>query len=44
MTEDEEREVLEKIRAANAKNRGYASFFSWPLDRDLEEASIASIC
>lgn len=42
MTEDEEQEILDQIRAARAKRRGYADFFSWPTNRDLEEYSIAS--
>lgn len=42
MTEEDEKEILAHIRAANAKRRGYADFFSWRTNRDLEEWGICS--
>ena len=42
MTKDDEKEILAQIRAANRKRRGYADFFSWPSNRDLEEWGICS--
>ncbi len=42
MSEEDDKEILVQIRAAIAKRRGYADFFSWPLNRDLEEWSICS--
>lgn len=35
-------EVLRKIREAIARRRGYADYFSWPADRELEERMIAA--
>lgn len=37
MTEDEEREIAAVIRQATAKARGYADYFGWAANRDLEE-------
>ncbi len=42
MTEEDEEEILAQIHAANAKRRGYADFFSWPINRDLEEWGVCS--
>lgn len=42
MTSDDETEILALIRAARAKARGYADFFGWATDRDLEEWDVAS--
>ena len=30
------------MRAARAKARGYADFYAWPIDRDLEELGVVS--
>lgn len=40
MDDGEEREILKLMRAARAQARGYADFFHWPLDRDLEEIGV----
>ena len=32
---------MDRIKEAIARRRGYADYFSWPLDRDLEEYGIA---
>jgi hypothetical protein len=42
MTSDDEVEVFAQIRAARAKARGYADFFGWAIDRDLEEWGVVS--
>lgn len=39
---DDEREILALMRAARAKARGYADFFGWAVDRDLEEWGVVS--
>lgn len=40
MDEGKRREILKLMRAAQAQRRGYADFFHWPLDRDLEERGL----
>ena len=42
MNADDEKEIIAKIRAARAKARGYADFFGWATDRDLEEWGVVS--
>ncbi|NUU69500.1 hypothetical protein HTZ98_01505 [Ralstonia solanacearum] len=37
MTPEDEKEIAAIMRAALAKRRGYADFFGWATDRDLEE-------
>ncbi len=37
MTPEDEKEIAALMRAARAKSRGYADFFGWAIDRDLEE-------
>lgn len=39
---DDETEILDLIRAARNKARGYADFFGWATDRDLEERGVVS--
>jgi hypothetical protein len=36
------REIVDLMRRASAKNRGYAEYWAWPLDRKLEEEHVAS--
>lgn len=40
MDEDDEAEIASMLRAARLKARGYAGFFEWRLDRDLEELGV----
>lgn len=40
MSPEGEREIYEAMRAAREAARGYADFFGWAPDRDLEEQSI----
>ncbi|MFL6643163.1 MAG: hypothetical protein ACJ8GM_02410 [Paraburkholderia fungorum] len=40
MTPEDEREILSLMREARKKDRGYANFFSWSIDRDLEELGV----
>jgi len=40
MEEDENAEILAAMKAAIDGSRGYAEFFTWPPDRDLEEAGV----
>jgi len=42
MSSDDEKEIFTQIRAARAKARGYADFFGWATDRDLEEWGVVS--
>lgn len=42
MNNNDEKEIIAQIRAACAKARGYADFFGWATDRDLEEWGIVS--
>jgi hypothetical protein len=37
MTDDEEREIVAAMREAMKKARGYADYFGWAANRDLEE-------
>jgi hypothetical protein len=37
MTDDEEREIVVAMREAMKKARGYANYFGWAANRDLEE-------
>ncbi|MBC7945566.1 MAG: hypothetical protein H7X91_09975 [Burkholderiales bacterium] len=37
MTSHDEAEIVDLMRAARAKARGYADFFLWSTDRDIEE-------
>jgi hypothetical protein len=43
MDTQEEKEIIARIKEALARSRGYADFFSWPLNRDLEEYDIVKI-
>jgi hypothetical protein len=36
-------EIARLIREAQRRRRGYADFFSWPLNRDVEEAHTAAL-
>ena len=40
MTPEQEAEVLALMRRARERDRGYASFFGWAIDRDLEELGV----
>ncbi len=40
MNKDEDHEIVAALRAARAKSRGYADFFGWSTNRDLEELGI----
>ena len=40
MNKDEEHEIVAAMRVARAKSRGYADFFGWPTNRDLEELGV----
>src|SRR3569833_3368780 len=42
MTSDDEADILALIRAARKRSRGYADFFGWAIDRDLEESGVIS--
>ncbi len=42
MTPDDEAEILALMRAARQRSRGYADFFGWKIDRDLEESGVLS--
>ena len=39
---EEEKELLEIIREARKKARGYADFFGWGADRDIEEWGVVT--
>lgn len=41
MSPENEKAIARAMRAARDKTRGYASFFEWPTNRDLEEQIIA---
>ncbi len=41
MSPEEEHAIAEAMRAAREKARGYADFFGWATNRDLEEQAIA---
>ena len=40
MTDDERREIVAAMREAIARARGYADYFGWRPNRDLEEAGV----
>ncbi len=42
MNSADEHEIFTQMREARAKARGYADFFSWAIDRDLEEWGVAT--
>jgi hypothetical protein len=42
MTTEEEKEILELMREARNKARGYADFFGWGSDRDIEEWGVVT--
>lgn len=42
MTTEEDREILHLMREARNKARGYADFFGWGTDRDLEEWGVVT--
>jgi hypothetical protein len=42
MTSDDEAEIRALMRAAKERSRGYADFFSWAINRDLEESGVLS--
>jgi hypothetical protein len=42
MTVDDEAEIVALMRAARAKARGYADYFGWSPNRDLEELGVAT--
>lgn len=42
MTTDEDAEILALMRAAREQSRGYADFFSWASNRDVEESGVIS--
>ena len=42
MASDEEAKIVALMRAANAKSRDYADFFSWATDRDVEEWGVVT--
>lgn len=41
MSPEDEHAIAEAMRAAREKSRGYAGFFEWSTDRDLEEQGVA---
>jgi hypothetical protein len=43
MDTPEEKQLIARIKEAISRSRGYADYFSWPLDRDLEEYGIVQI-
>lgn len=42
MTTEEEKEILHLMREAREKVRGYADFFGWGSDRDIEEWGVVT--
>jgi hypothetical protein len=40
MSPDDEAEIYEAMRAARLAARGYADFFGWATNRDLEEQGV----
>jgi hypothetical protein len=42
MTPEDEKEIVALMRAARKKDRGYASFYGWSTDRDLEEWGVTN--
>ncbi|MGZ8927933.1 MAG: hypothetical protein ACXW03_05690 [Methylobacter sp.] len=43
MTPEDEAEIVKLMRENRDRRRGYADFFSWAIDRDLEEFGIVSL-
>jgi len=43
MTQQDEAEIAKLMREARDLRRGYADFFQWAIDRDLEEWDVATI-
>lgn len=41
MSPEDEYAIAEAMKAAREKSRGYAGFFEWATDRDLEEQAVA---
>lgn len=42
MTTEEEKQLLKLMREAREKSRGYADFFGWGSDRDIEEWGVVT--
>jgi hypothetical protein len=42
MTQEDEAEILAQMRAAQKQSRGYADYFGWNIDRDIEELGVVS--
>lgn len=42
MTTEDEKEILHLMRNAREKSRGYADFFGWGSDRDIEEWGVVT--
>jgi hypothetical protein len=42
MMSEEEAEIRALMRAARKRSRGYADFFGWAIDRDIEESGVLS--
>jgi hypothetical protein len=42
MTPEDEKEIVGLMRAAREKGRGYASFYGWATDRDIEEWGVTT--
>ncbi|WP_298017838.1 hypothetical protein [uncultured Castellaniella sp.] len=42
MTPEDEKKIADLIRAARANKRGYADFYSWSTDRDIEEWGVTT--
>lgn len=43
MTPEAERKIVVLMREAQAESRGYADFFGWSTDRDIEEWGVANL-
>lgn len=42
MTPEDEKEIVALMRAAREKSRGYADFYGWATDRDIEEWGVVT--
>ncbi|MHA6864490.1 hypothetical protein [Ralstonia pseudosolanacearum] len=42
MTPEDEKEIVALMREAREKSRGYASFYAWATDRDIEEWGVTT--
>ena len=42
MTQDDEAKIVALMREARAKSRGYADYFLWAIDRDMEEWGVVT--